>query len=88
MAFAYSITGQTVFGNKRIVYGTYTNAGGDTGGDIATGLTNCEAIFLQPTGSAVNANAPVANETFPVAGGAVTIVTDNGADGQFMAFGY
>ena len=88
MAFAYAITGQTIFGNKRIVYGTFTNGGAGTGGDIATGLTSCEAIFLQLKGAAVDANAPVVNETLPVVGGAITIVTTADADGTFMAFGY
>ena len=88
MAFAYSITGTSYFGNKKIVYGTFTNGGADTGGDIVTGLTNCEAITLQHTGTAVVASAPVVNETFPVAGGTVTIVTVADADGQFIAYGY
>lgn len=88
MAFAYTITDQTYFGDKKVVFGTFTNGGSDTGGDISTGLTNCEGITLQHTGSAVVVSAPVANETFPVAGGAVTIVTVADADGVFMAWGY
>lgn len=88
MAFAFEIQDQTVFGNKRIVFGTYTNGGGDTGGDIETGLTVCESIQLTQTGSAVTTGAPVVNETLPVSGGDVTIVTDDGADGTFFAIGY
>ena len=88
MAFAYTISDQTFFGDKKIVFGTFTNGGADTGGDIVTGLTNCEGIILQSTGSAVVASAPVANETFPVAGGSVTIVTTADEDGIFMAWGY
>jgi hypothetical protein len=88
MAFASAITGQTYFGNKKIVFGTYTNAGGDTGGDIVTGLINCEGLFLQPKGAAVIANAAVVNETFPVAGGSITIVNTADEDGTWMAIGY
>ena len=39
MAFAYSITEQTYMGNKKVIIGTFTNGGADTGGDIETGLT-------------------------------------------------
>jgi len=88
MAFSYSITDTTVFGNKKIVYGTFTNAASSTGGDIVTGLTNCDALFLQSKGTAVIANAPVVNETFPVAGGSITIVTTANESGTFMAYGY
>lgn len=88
MAFAYSITEQTYMGNKKVIIGTFTNGGADTGGDIETGLTQCDSIVLQQTGAAVVANAPVVNETFPVSGGAVTIVTDADADGIFIAYGY
>lgn len=88
MAFAFTITGQTVFGNKRIITGSYVSSSGGTGGDINTGLTNCEACFLQGIGSAVDVAEPVINETFPVAGGAITIVTTADKSGTFMALGY
>lgn len=88
MAFAYTITRTTVFGDRKIVYGTYASSASGTGGDIVTGLTLCEQLQLTQTGSAVTANAPVVNETLPVAGGTVTIVTDADATGQFIAIGY
>lgn len=87
MAFASAKLGENVVGNQRMVWGTYTNAGGDTGGDINTGLHSVHNMILQPRGTAVNANAPVINETLPCAGSAVTIVTDDGADGYWTAFG-
>lgn len=87
MAFTYTITGQTVFGNKRIITGTYASASGSTGGDIVTGLNNCEHMNLQGTGSAVDVAEPVINETFPVAGGTVTIVTTADKSGTFIAYG-
>ncbi len=88
MAFASAITSYGVRGNKKTRTGTYTNAGGDTGGNIDTGLTVCTDIVLTPSGSAVQTNAPVVNETLPVAGNAITIVTDDGADGYWEAEGY
>jgi hypothetical protein len=33
-----------VFGNKRIVIGTYTSTGATTGGTISTGLNNVAAV--------------------------------------------
>lgn len=87
MAFASAITGRLVAGNKMVTYGTFTNAGGDVGGDVDTGLHSCEFITLQHKKSAVIGNAPVVNETFPVAGSAVSIVTDDGEDGYWMASG-
>lgn len=88
MAFASAVVEETVFGNKRVVIGTFASSSSGTGGDITTGLTNCDAFFLQPKGSAVTANESVVNETFPLAGGVVTIVTDADLTGTFMAIGY
>lgn len=89
MAFAYSVTQQTVFGNKKVKFGTYTNGSGDTGGDVVTGLSVVEHFQLQPKGSAVIATASVVNETFPLQNstGAVTIVTADNEDGYWMAYG-
>ena len=87
MAFVSTLIGETVMGNKRVRYGTFTNAGGDTGGEVVTGLAHIESIQLTLTGSAVGANAPAVNETFPLSKSDVTIVTDDGADGLWVAFG-
>ena len=88
MAFAFTITEQTFEGNKKVVRGTFTNTGGSTGGDINTGLSNCTGARLQHTAAAVVASAPVINETFPVAGGALTIVTVADTTGVYEAEGY
>lgn len=88
MAFTFAITGTSYFGNKKVVYGTYVSADGSTGGDINTGLTNCDNIILQGKGSAVDVAEPVVNETLPKAGGAITIVTTADKSGYFTAFGY
>ena len=87
MAFVSAVQGSTVFGDKRVVFGTFTNGASDTGGDINTGLSSCQVMILQSTGSAINANTPVVNETFPCAGNQVTIVTDADADGTWIAIG-
>lgn len=86
MSFTYT-KNSTVFGNKRIVYGVYTNTSSSTGGDIATGLNLTEAVFLQPKGSSILANQPVVNETLPLASGDVTIVTTADEVGSYFAIG-
>lgn len=89
MAFSYTVTERMVFSNKRYLYGTYTNAGGDTGGEIVTGLGQVDYFQLQPKGSAILVTAPVVDETFPLINstGTVTVVNADGEDGQWFAFG-
>ena len=86
MAFASAVTGYVCLGNKRGTSGTYTNASGDTGGDVDTGLGVTETFRLQPQGTSVATNAGVVNETLPVTT-AVTIVTDDNNDGYWEATG-
>lgn len=90
MAFAYSKLGETVTGNQRKTWGSFTNGGSDTGGDIVTGLSNCYELIPYHTGSAVVDSAPVVNETLSADGfgtGTITIVTTAGADGGWTAYG-
>ena len=87
MAFGSAITVKTVFGNKRRNSGTF-DCSSVAGGDIDTGLRQCETLVLQHQGSAVQANAPVVNESLPVAGSAVTIVADSSSIGYWEATGY
>lgn len=87
MAFSSSITEKTVFGNKRFHWGTFTNGASDSGGNIDTGLKVCEGIVLQHTGVAAVSSAPAVNETLPVDGSAVTVVTTTAADGIWFAWG-
>ena len=87
MAFSSAVTFKTVFGNKRVHRGTFDCAS-VSGGDLDTGLRLCEGLDLTCKGSAVATNAPAINEDLPVAGGAVTIVTDSGQTGYWMAMGY
>lgn len=87
MAFTSAIVGRNFSGSKARTSGTFTNTGGSTGGDIDTGLRMCESIKLTHKGAAVVASAPVVNETLPVAGSAVTIVTVADTEGYWEAFG-
>ena len=87
MAFTSAVLGTTVFGNKRVKWGTFTTSSTDTGGDIATGLTRVDMMLLQHSGASVATDAPAVTETFPLSGGDVTIVTTKSADGYWLAIG-
>ena len=88
--FTASVTETTTFGARLVKYGTYTNTGGSTGGDIVTNLTQVQNCQLQPNAAAVIATQSVVNETFPLSNsnGAVTIVTSSNESGYFVCFGY
>jgi len=90
MAFAMAITSRVDggYGAEAFVYGTYTSTGGSTGGEVVTGLLSCKGLHLQPKGSAVISTQSVVNETFPVNGGSITIVTSADEVGQWFANGY
>ncbi len=87
MAFSFTKDNEGVLGDLRSTAGTFTNGSGDTGGDIYTGLQKVQGMVLQHKGSAVVADRPVINETFPKAD-PITIVTTDGADGYWWAFGH
>lgn len=89
MAFVSAIVSSGVQGNKRVIEGTYLNGGGDSGGDIRTGLQAVETLILIPTAAVVQPNRAVVNETFPIANefGDVTVVTDLDEDGIWIATG-
>ena len=87
MAFAYTKIDDIAMGNKRATYGTFTNGGGSTGGDVYTGLARIELMVFAPTGSAVHADAAVANETMPCSD-PVTIVTTANVNGNWLAIGF
>lgn len=83
MAFAKTTTMDTVFGNLRVVIGTYTSSASGTGGAIATGLeqilhfnTNCE------TSQAATVNLVA------ISGGTATITTVADEVGTWVAYGY
>lgn len=89
MTFSSSILSRMFWGSQRVHWGSFTNGGADTGGDIDTGLYLCEGIVLVFKSGAAMAAAPVVNEDFssgPLDGSAITIVTEAGADGYWLAF--
>lgn len=88
MSFTATKTGEHVVGDLRMTRGTFLSSGGDTGGNINTGLHQCVAMQLTASGSSIVADAPTINETFPCAGNAVTIITTANTAGYWTAFGY
>ena len=87
MAFSSEVTRETVFGNVRIKWGTFTTSSTETGGDIETGLTRVHFLVAQHSGDAAVASSPSVNETFPLSGGDVTIVTTESKSGYWFAIG-
>lgn len=80
-------TGRYKTSGLDIIVGTFANSS-SAGGDVVTGLSRIEFFKIQPTGAAVNTNAAVVNETLPLAGGTVTVVTDNDSETYgFVAMG-
>lgn len=88
MAFSSTVLDRMVIGDRVKVFGTYTNGTGDVGGNIATGLSQVQSCILQKSGSGTGTITHSVNETFPLAGGDVTIVTGDQEDGFFDAIGY
>lgn len=79
MAFAASKSGESVFGNKRVTYGTFTQGDGDTGGAVDTGLSTVDFFQASYMTDASNDD------------GTVTITTADPGDDQsgfWFAFGY
>lgn len=81
MAFTSAQTDgcDTVFGNKRVVMGTYSQASGDTGGAIVTGLSTVENFHATAATVVVNASGTV---TITTADPVATV------SGFWMAVGY
>lgn len=87
MSITDTFVGRSVLGDKCLTYGTYTDSGAGTEDDINTKLHRCEMIVLQPYGAAAATDAPAVNETLPVAGSAVTVVTKASQSGMWIAIG-
>lgn len=87
MAITVTKLNETIVGNQRKVSGTYALSGGDTGGDINTGLHSVHDMHLTAMGAAVVADAPTINKTFPCAGSAVTIIATANTSGIWTAYG-
>jgi len=90
MAFSYTIVRRSVYGNMKIVAGTYSNNSSSTGGTISTNLRRVEHITLTPNAAdAVAAQHAVDSDTttMPVDSGDVAIATGADEGGTFIAFG-
>ena len=87
MAITTTVDGQTVFGNKRIHYGTTTLDGGDTTGTLITGLQQVHSIMLTATGSTIVADAPTVNATLPLASGSVPLIFTANKAAYWVAIG-
>ena len=85
MAFSSTVDENNVSGGRRITAGTWTNAAGDTGGLINTGLKYC-SVFLWSNNSHIGGEVVkvTKNDTNP---GNVAIVTSDGIDGDWLAMG-
>ena len=84
MAFTSSVVGNfAVSRSKRLSFGTFTNAATDSGGDIDTGLKACDAVFLTCSSHYNTAGARLSS----ISAGTATVVTDDGADGYWLALG-
>lgn len=86
MAFSQVKLGETVFGDKRVTFGSYNGAGVTTG-DLNTGLLRAEVVMLTAAGALIVADAPTVNKTFPCAGPTVPIIFTSGSIGYWMAYG-
>ena len=84
-----TIIAQSFTRNKRMVLGHSIVTAGQSGEEIATGLSTTEFFSVtdkQATYSSIQAYS--VNETFPLAGGTVTVVSgSNTADFYWMAIG-
>lgn len=87
MAFSYTKDGIDIWGTHKVSWGTFTNGAADTGGEIKTGLSKVKGIKFTVKGTTSAATYPEVNETFPLAGGSVTIVTEANQDGYWFAWG-
>lgn len=90
MTFSSSVTDQTVFGDKRIVIGTFTNGATDTGGVFTHGLNKLDHVSFVVSGTAtVSATAPTVQEDLQsgLAQPTATLITSQGLSGTFLAIG-
>jgi len=90
MSFTSAVSGQTVMGNMKVVWGTFTNDTDDTGGDITTGLCYIQNVVINIT-SHVDAAVPkiFMNQTNAgvASNGTLGIINQEGVDGTWLAFG-
>ncbi|MFA5306644.1 MAG: hypothetical protein WC365_04290 [Candidatus Babeliales bacterium] len=88
MTFTSTVTDKVIAGDLCMVYGTYVNDTGSTGGNIDTNIDSCLFIKLQPVGASAQLLSTSVDETFPCDGKAVTVVTNADESGTWIAFGH
>ena len=83
MAFTYAKTKDTIMGNMRVAFGTYTSSDSGTGGDIKTGLE--EVIYF---GTDCETSQAGTVNLVSISSGTVTITTVANEVGKWIAYGY
>ena len=87
MSITSALVGRSVLGDKAMTYGTYTDSGAGTEDNINTKLHLCQMMVFVQYGSAAASDAPAVNETLPVAGSAVAVITKASESGMWIAIG-
>ena len=87
MAFAFAVLSTTVFGDRAIAMGTFTNTSGSSGGELNTGLKTLDHVSLTLGGSAGAPNQLAVNETLPLNTGIFTLASAADAVGVWFAIG-
>ena len=91
MAFSSAVTENTVWGNMRVVMGTFTNTDTDAGGDIDTGLKYIQNAAVNVTSHVDSAMPKVfVNKTIAAgaaANGYLGLVCGEGVDGTWTVWG-
>lgn len=67
--------------------GTFTNDVADSGGDVSIAINYCTSFDIQPTGSDTLDKECVVDDTYPITGKSVSILTPAGVDGVWIAKG-
>lgn len=74
MAIATTINGKTVFGNKRVHYGTSVLSAGSSSGAVVTGLARIDSMDVTVKGDTQQGSS--LNGTLPLSTGSATVVVE------------
>lgn len=75
MTIVTTIIHKTVFGNRRVHYGSAVISGGTDTGDVNTALSGVDIMTMNVKGATQKGSS--IDETFPLSGGDVTVVTES-----------
>jgi hypothetical protein len=98
MTFSFTINGRILIGDRKMIFGTFTNNSGSTGGTLPTELRTIENVSLTYIKSAVVSDVAVVNGTLvalstkkvieaTAPAGNIVIVTTADTSGFWMAIG-